>query len=278
MSEPIEGGSEKDEAEESEGEFFVASADAAMTFDPAEEVFDLVAVAIIPAMESDGAAARTFGRNANSRALPAEPRAKGVGVEAFVADSTSTTQAGKQWLDRVQIVTLTFRQAQRDGPTAALDDGCELGVDATFGPPNGLARLATAGVGAILVQLDMRTVDIAQFTLCPLRDALQQASEQSRGTPASKARVHRAPRTKGRGQVPPRYSRAQHEEHPREHEPIVLGRPPSQPPPAGFTARTVNFFSLRHKDSGSSQRSFTFIRALGSLHSTSGSLGFENTP
>lgn len=52
MSGPIEHGSKLNEAEERCGEFFIARADAAVTFDAAEEVFNRKRPAEVPGVRS----------------------------------------------------------------------------------------------------------------------------------------------------------------------------------------------------------------------------------
>src|ERR1019366_7940611 len=103
MSEPIEDRRELNEAKKGDGEFFVTGADAAMAFDPTEEVFDLVPPPIIAAMEGDRPTARTFWWDVNSSALSAEARSKGVSIEPLVRDGPAPAQAMQQWLDRIEI-------------------------------------------------------------------------------------------------------------------------------------------------------------------------------
>ena len=83
MSEPIEERRELDEGKKGDGEFFEAGADTTMTFNEAEEIFDFVPAEIVTAVKGRRTAARAFGRDADSGALAAQPRAKVVGVEAL---------------------------------------------------------------------------------------------------------------------------------------------------------------------------------------------------
>ena len=88
MREPIQDCGELHEGEKRRGEFLVARADAAVFFDAAEEVFDLMATTVIPAMKPGRLAAAASGRNAAGRVLPPQPIPKRVGVEAFVGHAT----------------------------------------------------------------------------------------------------------------------------------------------------------------------------------------------
>ena len=239
MSEPIKDGCELDEGEKSDGEFFETRADATMAFDAAEEVFDFVPPPIIAAMERRRATARTLWRDADPSVLATQSRTKVVGVEAFVADDTPLPQATKQRFDGEEIVALALSQSECDGAPTTLDDGRQLGVDPSLGSADGLCRLSAAGIRTILVQLDVGTIDIAQFPLRALRDSREQAGEQSYRAPTSEARVDRTPRTKALWQIAPRNAGAQDVEHGREHDFIVLGRPTPARPPAAFGARSL---------------------------------------
>ena len=139
MSEPVEDRGELDEAEKRGREFFVTGADASITFEAAEEVFDFVPVAVVAAMVGDGVTARAFRRNTKAGALTSQSDAKGVGIEAFVADGAMAAQGAEQRIDRVQVVALAGGQTKRDGSPTTLNDGRELGVDATLGATNRLA-------------------------------------------------------------------------------------------------------------------------------------------
>jgi len=278
MSEPIKDGRELDEGEKSDGKFFETGADATMAFDAAEEVFDFVPAPIVAPMERRRTTARTLWRDADACVLATQSRAKVVGVKAFVADDTPLPQATEQGFDGEEIVALALSQSECDGAPTTLDDGRQLGVDPSLGSADGLCRLSAAGVRPILVQLDVRTIDIAQFPFRALRDSREQAGEQAHGAPTSEARVDRTPRTKAFRQIAPRNAGAQDVEHGGEHDFIALGRPTPARPPAAFGARTVNFFTLRHTGLGNSRRLVIIMRALRSNPSHHSSLDFENTP
>ena len=86
MSEPIEDRCALDEGQKGDGKFFEPGADPTMAFDAAEEVLDFVPPTIIAAVKGRRTATRTLGCDADAGALAAQPRAKGVGVEALVAE------------------------------------------------------------------------------------------------------------------------------------------------------------------------------------------------
>lgn len=278
MSEPVEDRSELNEAKKRGGELLVTGADAAMAFDPAEEVFDPMAAAVVSAMKRGRPSSVSLRRNADAGLLAVELSAERIGIEALVCDRTMPAQTRQQGFDRMQVVSLASGQTKGDGATSAIHDGCELGVDTALGAPDGLGGLPTAGIRAVLMQLDMRAVEVPQFALCARGDQGQHASKQSRRAPASEASVNRTPRTEAVWQVSPWNPCAQNVEDRGDHDPVVFRRPAPARPPAGFWPRTVNFFSPSHTGSGSSHRSMSFMRALRSSPCFTGSIDFENTP
>ncbi len=161
MGEPVEYRSELNEGEKRCGEFVVARADAPVAFDAAEEVFDAMATTVIPAMEGDACATRSLRRDADTGPLPPEASAEHICVEAFVGDRTMSSETRQERFHRVQIVPLAGSRAKRHSASVAIDDGCKLRIDPAFGTTNCLRRLAARRIRAVLVQLDVRAVDVA---------------------------------------------------------------------------------------------------------------------
>jgi hypothetical protein len=115
MREPIEDGGKLDEAEEGDGEFVVAGGDEAVRFDPAEEVFDLMAVPLVPPMEMGRLSAAAFGRDAAAGALSVQSPAEGIGIEAFIGHDPVATHPRQQRCDRDHMAQ-TFRWARSASP------------------------------------------------------------------------------------------------------------------------------------------------------------------
>ncbi len=282
MSEPIEDGGELDEGEVSKGEFLIASADAAVALEAAKEVFDMVTPTVVAAMKSRGPAARAFWRNTHACALPAKSGAERIRIERFVGHGAAAAQTGQERLDCIQIVALASGQSKRHGAPVTFHNRRQFGVNAALGASDCLRGLPAARIGAGLMQLDMRAVDVAQLAFRVSRHQCEDAREESGGTPAAETRVDRTPRTKPRRQIAPRDPGAQDEEHRRDHEPVIFRWPATAPhcanlPEPRFAARPVNFFSRRHTGSGISARSIAFMRRLRSLRFTLVP-PFEDTP
>jgi len=275
MSEPIEHSGELNEAKERRSEFLVSGADSPVALDAAEEVFDFMATAVVAAMECYRPQARPFWRDAHPCALSAQPRAECVGIEALVCDGSIPAQAGQKGLDGIQIVTLSSCQAERNGSSLTVHDCRQLRVDPPFRATDSLCGLAAARIRSVLVQLDMRAVNVTKLAFCGRRHEREHPSKKTRGAPTPKPCIHRSPWAEVRRQVTPRNTGAQDVENGADHKPIVLRRSSSQAAPAGFRPRTVNFFNPSHRGSGSSQRRTRFMRTL---RSTFGSIAFEYTP
>jgi len=207
--------------------------------------------------------ARALRRDTDPRSLSAQARPKSVGIEALIGDSAATAQARQERLDRVKIVALALRQAERHGSPPSLNDRCKLRIDSTLCATNRLGRLATAGVRTVLMQLDVRAIYMPQLACGSCSDNCKHPGEEPLSTPATKPRIDRVPRAKLLWQVAPRDTRSQDIEYRGAHKPIILRRPPAQRPPAGFVTRAVNFFSLRHNGSGSCLRRIRFMRQVG---------------
>jgi len=278
MSEPVKDRGELNETQEGRSEFIVAGADAAGAFDAAEEVFYLMAVPVVASVKGNPPTAVTFGRNADSGALAPQPGPERVGIEALVGHRLVPAQTPEQRCDGVEIVALAGGEAECHGTAATFDDGCQLGVDPSFGPTNRLPGLAAPRIRSGLMEFDVRTIEVTQSALGPLGQLGKHERKQSACTPPAEPGVDRTPRTEVGGQIAPRHSGPQNIEDRRQHQAIILGWTTPQPPPAVFDPHTVNFFSLRHTGSGTSHRAFIFMRPLGSPLSTSAFSDFANTP
>ena len=222
-----------------------------------------MAPSVVAVVKGHWPTARAPRRDTDPRTLSAQARPKRVGIETFIGDGAVVTQAGQERLDRIKVVTLALGQAERHGPTASLNDRGKLRIDSTFSATDRLGSLAAARVRTVLMQFDVRAIDMPQLTCGSRRDHRKHPGEEPLSTPATKPRVDRAPRAKLLWQVAPWDTRSQDIEYRGEHKPIIFRRSPAQRPPAGFITRAVNFFSLRHNGSGSSLRRISFMRQVG---------------
>ena len=131
MSEPIQGGSEEHEGEESDGELFVAGGDAPEFLNAPKEVFDVVAMPVITAMEAGWMPTASSGRNAASGVLRAQIGTESIGIEALVGHDPVTAQTPPQWSHSEQVVLRAGGQGERDGAAMLIGDGASL----VFSPP-----------------------------------------------------------------------------------------------------------------------------------------------
>ena len=164
MNEPINDGRELNEGEKRDGEFLVSGAEAPVAFETAEKVFDFMASPVVATVKGYWPKARALRWDTDPRTLSAQPRPKRVGIETFVGDSAAVAQACQERLDRVKIVTLALCQAERHGSPTSLNDSGKLRIDSTFSATNRLSSLAAARVRTVLMQFDMRAINIPQLT------------------------------------------------------------------------------------------------------------------
>ena len=104
MSEPIQCGCELHESEEGRGEFFIASGDAPDFFDAAKEVFDVVAMLVVTAMEAGRRFPAFSGWDTAAGVLGAQIGAKRIGVEALVGHNAVVTQAAPERDNGMQVM------------------------------------------------------------------------------------------------------------------------------------------------------------------------------
>ena len=281
MSEPIQDGGEQHEGEESGGELFVAGGDAPKLLQAAKEVFDVMAMPVVTAMEAGGMPAALSGRNAAPGVLRAQLGAESISVEALVGHDPVAAQTPPQWSHGKQVVLRAGGQGDRNRPAMLVRDGGELGVQSAFGPPDRLRQLAARGIGPVLMQLDVRAVQMPQPALGAPGQSRQQTMPQATRRPASPARVDRAPRAVGCRHISPRTTGAQHIPNRRHHDPVIQRRPAPHcaiMPSPGFAPTQVNFFSRFHSGSANSNRLGYIIVWPPTRLALASSTRFEYTP
>lgn len=229
MSEPIQGGREQHEGEESGGEFIVAGGNALESLNAPKEIFDVVAMPVITAMEAGGLPPAFLGGIQHGECC-AQLGAESIGVEALVGHDAVMAQTPPQWSHGEQVVLRAGGQGDRNRPTRLIRDGGELGIQAAFGPPDRLRQLAARRIGSVLMQLDVRAIQVPQPAFGAPSQSGQQTVPQATRRPASPARVDRTPRAVLTGT-------SRHGQPVRSTYPIAVtmtrssgeGRPPTMP-------------------------------------------------
>jgi hypothetical protein len=131
-----------------------------VTLDSAKEVFDHMAPTVVAAVKGYWPKARALRGNTDSCTLPAKARPKRIGVETFVCNGATVSQAGQERLDSIKIMTLALCQAERDRSTTSLNDCRKLGVDPTLSATDRLGSLASAWICTVLMHFDVRAIDM----------------------------------------------------------------------------------------------------------------------
>jgi hypothetical protein len=200
-----------------------------MYFDAAEEILRLPAVAVVAAMEPNTVTAAALGRDTRARALPAQARTKIIGVEASVCHQAVPTGRSQHRERGEQIVALATVQAYGESTAPAIDYGGELRVESTFGSAHRLSRLSTRWVGAMLMEFDVRAVEVAQRSDRLAAKLSKDAGEHALAAPPPEPAVNSLPLAVCFGKVSPRTAGAQHEKNAAEHQSIIFPRSSSQP-------------------------------------------------
>jgi hypothetical protein len=222
-SEPIEDGRELRKAQEMKIEFFITGANPAKSLSALEKVFHPMAPAIVAAMPSGGLASPLARRDARLGAGLDQRLPEAIAVVAFVGHCMSL-RGQDQIFGRDNVRTLTWSQDHLGGTPATIDQSSQLGVTPALGASNSLILLAASGVGRILVNFDVRGVEMAQSPGCTFGQQIQNGGPQSGLTPTSPPGIDRTPFRKVLRQVTPRTTRSQHVNHRFKHQPMIFGR------------------------------------------------------
>jgi len=225
MKEPIDDGGKLNKAQKGVSEFVVTGANAALGFDPTKEVFNPMPSSVVTAMEPTRMAPAAFGRDAATGVLLVQPEPKDVRVEAFVGHDPTVAHPGEQGQDRMLVMLLARGQTDPDRSASGIHDRRQFGVQSTFGPAHRLGRLSSRRIGPVLMQLDVRAVQVTQFTLRVDREQCEHLGKQPGVAPSSITSVNRTPRAKAGRQIPPRHAGSQHIKDGAEHKAVILGRP-----------------------------------------------------
>jgi hypothetical protein len=188
-SKPVNHRSKLNKSEKSFGQFLVASADTTMSFYPAEEVLNPMAIAIICSVERNSPATPPFRRNTYPRALQAKSCAERIGIKSLVCYCPFAPQKGYKRVDCVEVVTLTSSQGDRNRVATTFDHGGQLSIEPASSETDCLGGLPTTRVGAILVEFDMGTVNVPQFAFGLRRGDSEHSTKDAVCAPTSEAGI-----------------------------------------------------------------------------------------
>ena len=243
MSEPIQGCGELNEPQKGIGEFVVAGGDSAMGFDATEEVFDLPAVAVVATMKTNRVTTAALGRDTRTAALAVQPCAKVICIESPVCHQTVPAGRPQHRESGEEIVALTAIQAYGEGATPSIDHRGELCIESTLGPAHRLGGLATPRIGAMLVELDVRAVEVSQRADGLAAKLSKNASEQALAAPQPEPAVDGLPFAVSFGEISPRTAGAQHEKNTAENQTVILSR--SSSPSSGTSCNSPAARAIR---------------------------------
>lgn len=202
-----------------------------MGFDATEEIFHLPTVAIVAAMEANTMMTTALGRDTRTGALAEQPRAEIIRIEPPVRHQAVSPGRPQHRESGEEIVALTAVQGDGEGATPTIDYRGELGVETTLGSAHRLSRLSTPRIGTMLMEFDMRAVEVSQRADGLAAKLRQDAGEQTLAAPQPEPAVDGLPLAVTLGEVAPRTARAKHEKNPTEDQSVIFSR--SSAPPSG---------------------------------------------
>jgi hypothetical protein len=224
-----------------------------MGFDPAEEVFDLVSGAVVSAVIGGRVQAASFGRDTTAGVPSLKLAPENIGIKTLVGDHPPASELVENWHDRMLVVLGSGREAECHRPAMLINQRRKLGVETALGPSHRLRLLAASGIGTVLVELDVRAIQVTQSAAGSPAQNLEQPRKEAGGAPPPEAGVDRTPRPETLWQVSPWHPRSQDKPDSGENQPILFRR--ASPhceylKPAGFGPTQLNFFSRLHNGSG----------------------------
>src|SRR5262249_13788195 len=101
---------------------------------------------------------------------------------------------------------------------------CHFAVETAFRTSKSLIFLASSWVGGVLMNFDVRRIQVPQFSFGVLGKKIENSGPDTLMSPAQPARINRTPRTKSAGNVTPGTSASQDVDHSFYHQPIILWR------------------------------------------------------
>lgn len=215
---PMKNGAERDERGEGSSELIVTCRNAPMTFERAEEVFDVMPVPIEPAVEVAMLLAGGVECQTREDMVLDQQAAQGVGVIAFVGDQRAAicgAQIGDQRRSHRDIRHVARAQEQLERAPVSIDQGMDLRGQPSAADADGLGGLAAGRIQTTVVNADIAGINETQSSFGLFGQGLQKTSPQTHLTPPRKVSVNGAPRHFRAGQVTPRATRTQHIEQRR---------------------------------------------------------------
>jgi len=219
---PIEYGGEGYETQEGNGEFFIPGTHASVTFDSSKEILNDVAMFV----ESFGEVVldttrfswwNTGGYPGSGQVLP-----KAFRIEAAVCDNPAASEGADQSCDRTEVMAVSGNEVQPHSTSKTIDDRSQFRVRTTFGFTDRLHSSSTRGIGGVLVNLDVATVDAAQLAARAGDQLLMHLGPELCLAPSTEARIDRTPRTELLWQVTPRQTRSKYIKDSAHHDAVVF--------------------------------------------------------
>ena len=188
-SEPVDDRGEVNEGQKVQVQFIISCSDPAKPFDPLEEVFDVVALAVVIPAVRPRIASIASRRDAGRPARTIDAAADMIAIKASIGNDSFSCQKDN-FLRCNCVGSLPWSQGGLKDLSFGIHRHHELGVESSFCASKSLQMLAASGVGSILVYFDMGRIQEAQFAVSACRDQVQNLCPKTSLRPTAKACVN----------------------------------------------------------------------------------------
>ena len=146
-----------------------------------------------------------------------------VAVVAFVSDHALAVRRGDRFGD-LKVRSWSCIDSQLQCSPTTIHQGGELGIEPSLGATNGLQTLASGGVGGVLVQLDIRGVQMPELTFGGRSQPIENRLPKPAVIPPTPPGVNALPGTEDLGQIAPGAADAHSVDHRLHHAPMAPRR------------------------------------------------------
>ena len=222
-TDPVQHGDEVNCGQEMEAEFVIAGGDGSEPLHPLEEILHAVTKAVSTPVEGYLTASRRPRGDARPSPSAREMTAQFVTVVTLVSNH-SLPHRGSHGLGNLEVRTRPRIKPHLQRPTSTINQRGKLGVEATLGTTHGLRTLASRGIGSILVQFNVRGIQVSEFSLRAGLQPAQHGVPNAEAIPPTPPGVNALPRAEDLRQVSPGTAGASPEDHRLDHVAMTARR------------------------------------------------------
>jgi hypothetical protein len=234
-------------------EFVITGGDRTEPLHPLEEVLHPVTEAVSATVEWDASAPRGPWCYTCLSPSPCEMGTQLVAVVTLVRDHPLSGGRGDGFGDS-EIRALPRIQPYLERTATAVYQRGELGVKSSLGTPNGLKKLASGGICSVLVQLDVRGIQVPELSFGARFQPAKYGVPKAEVIPATPSGVDSFPGAENLRQVSPRAAGASPEDHRLDHTPMTPRRTTTRRYRYRARMAFLNFFNRSQSESRRKKR------------------------